>query len=127
MRIHSEKLSRKKSSLIATGTGTDFHDNVLVIIRILRKEKNLNLLFKFCNFSLGRGKFLLKHITHLFIILFIEHFKAVGNILISLLVLCICLYKRRQIALLFHKFPETVLVRCYIRTCKFGIQILVFN
>ena len=35
MHIHTINFCRKKCSLIAAGTGTDLHDYILVIIRIL--------------------------------------------------------------------------------------------
>ena len=39
--------------LIAACACTDFHDNILVIIRILGKKQNLHLFLKFLNALLG--------------------------------------------------------------------------
>ena len=59
MHIHTVNLSRKKRCLIPTGTGTDFHDNVLIIIRILGKQQDFQLLFQLLHTFLGRGKLFL--------------------------------------------------------------------
>jgi len=45
--IHTVDLCCKQCCLISTCTCTDLHDNVLIIIRILRKKQNLQFILKF--------------------------------------------------------------------------------
>ena len=93
MHIHSVKLRGKKGCFVAAGAGTDFHHDVLVIIRIFGKQENLQLLLHFLNSFFRIGQFFLGHITHLLVRLFLEQGQAVFHILVRLLMVtsCICL------------------------------------
>ena len=50
--IHTEKLSSKKGCLVTACAGSDLHDNVLLIHRILRDQKDLQLLLDLCDIGL---------------------------------------------------------------------------
>ena len=41
MLIHTVDLRSEKCRLVPAGTGTDLHDNILIIIRIFWKKQNL--------------------------------------------------------------------------------------
>ena len=41
MLVHTVNLRSEKRRLVSAGTGTDLHNNVLIIIRIFRKKQNL--------------------------------------------------------------------------------------
>jgi len=75
MHIHTINFSRKQRSLFSTCTCTNFNDNVLIIVRILRKKQNLQFILKFCKTRLGFIQFFLCKLTHLFIGFFAQHSK----------------------------------------------------
>jgi len=125
MHIHSVKLRGKKGCFVAAGAGTDFHHDVLVIIRIFGKQENLQLLLHFLNSFFRIGQFFLGHITHLLVRLFLEQGQAVFHILVRLLILLICIHKGSQIRLLLHQFPESVLIHRNIRAVQFFQQLFI--
>ena len=45
-RIHAEEITGKNSRFIAAGTATNFHNNILIVIRILRQHKNMQFFFQ---------------------------------------------------------------------------------
>ena len=49
MHIHSVDFRREQGRFITTGPGTDFNDNVLVIIRVFRKQQDLQFLLQLFN------------------------------------------------------------------------------
>ena len=49
MLIHTVNLRSEKCRLVPAGTGTDLHDNILIIIRIFWKKQDLQFLFQFFN------------------------------------------------------------------------------
>ena len=113
MYIHTVDLSRKKSRLVTACAGADLNDNVLVIIRVFRKEEDLQLLFQLFHALPGFIQLFLSQLAHFFIGLFLEHGKAVINILLTLFVFVVCFHDRRKVALLFHQLAESLLIiRC---------------
>src|SRR5690606_10710642 len=50
-RIHTEEIACKYARFIAAGARPDFHDDVFVVIRILRNEQHAHALFE--TFHLG--------------------------------------------------------------------------
>ena len=71
MHIHTVDLCRKKCSLISACTGTDLNDNVLFIVRVLWKKKDLQFLFQFFYTFLVIIQLFFCKFTHLFIGLFL--------------------------------------------------------
>ena len=66
--IHTEENTGKKCSLITAGTAADFHDNVFVIVRVGRQQKNRELLLIFFNLRFELLQFLFSHFNQLFVI-----------------------------------------------------------
>ena len=46
MDVHAVDLRGEKCRLIPAGTAADLHDNILVIVRVLGEQKDLQLLFQ---------------------------------------------------------------------------------
>ena len=107
MYIHTVDLSRKKGSFISTCTCTDLHDNVLVIVRVFWKKKNLELLFQLFDSLLRLTEFFFCQLFHLFIGFFLQKRKTVFNVLFTIFIFFICLNNRGQIILFFHQLAET--------------------
>jgi hypothetical protein len=111
--VHAEKLRSKKSRLVTARTGTYLHYDVLVIVRILRKKKNLHSVLKLLYSRLRLIELLLRHLAKLLIALCVKHFKAVCNSLLACLIFLIRVHERCEVALLLHELPETCLVLYY--------------
>ena len=101
--IHPIYLGRKQCRLISACARTDLDDNVLVIIRILRQQKNFQLLLKLLNAATCICKLFLEHITHLFIGLLLQHGETLFDRLPAVLILLIGIYDRLKAALLLHQ------------------------
>ena len=43
LRVHAEQLAGEERRLVAAGAGADFEDDVLLVVRVLRYEQNLQL------------------------------------------------------------------------------------
>ena len=125
MCIHSEKFSSKQSSFLSTCTGTDFHYNILIIVRVFRKKQNLNLIFQLLHSLLGRVKLLFSHLKQFFIAFFIQHCKTIINILLAALIFVESCNNRKNIILFFHETPEFILVINHIRITELRCYILI--
>ena len=53
MYIHTIDLCCEQSSLVSTCACTDLNDNIFIIIRVFRKQKDLHLFFQFLNTVFG--------------------------------------------------------------------------
>ena len=63
--VHLEQVASKQTGFIATCSGTNLHLHILRILRILRNEGDLNLLFElWLEFFVG-SQFLTGHLLHL--------------------------------------------------------------
>ena len=110
MYIHTINLCRKKCRFITACSGTDLHDNVFIIVRILGQQQHLQLLLQLFHLFLAVSQFFLQHLTHLFVRLFLQHHQGVFNILLALFIFLISLHDRSQVALLLHQLTEPGLV-----------------
>ena len=106
-------LVRGFDKLVTARTGTYLHYDVLVIVRILRKKKNLHSVLKLLYSRLRLIELLLRHLAKLLIALCVKHFKAVCNSLLACLIFLIRVHERCEVALLLHELPETCLVLYY--------------
>ena len=106
MNIHTVDLSRKKRRFITACACPDLNDNVLIIIRIFREQKDLQLLFQFFYTFSRIAQLFFRKFSHLFVRLFLKHRQTVFDVLPALLVLIVSLYDRRKITLLFHQFSK---------------------
>ena len=92
MNIKAIHFRRKEGCLVPACTCTDFHDYILVIIRVLGKQENLQLLLQLLHTLLGAAQFLLEHFAHVIIGLLLQHGKGILNILLGFLVLLVGLH-----------------------------------
>ena len=113
--IHTINFCCKQCRFISAGTGTDLNDNVLAVIRVLRKKKNLQFCFQLFHSLLCIGKFFLQHLAHFFILFFFKHRYAVLNGFFIFFVFFVGIYDRLQLALFFHQLLEAFLIVCHTR------------
>ena len=73
--VHPVNLRRKKCCFISARACTDFTDDVLVVIRILRKKEHLHLFRQLLHALLGIGKLIPCHFLHFRVALRIDHLK----------------------------------------------------
>ena len=66
--IHTEENTGKKCSLITAGTAADFHDNVFIIVRVGRQQKNRELFLIFFNLRFELLQLFFCHFNQLFVI-----------------------------------------------------------
>ena len=119
MHIHPIDLSCEQSCLISTCAGTDLHDNVLLIIRILGQKQDLHLLFQLYDPLLRVRHLFLEHLTHLIIRLALQHGETVFYGFLTFPIFCVGIHQRLQVRLLLHQLAETILVIDYRRFGQF--------
>ena len=86
-RIETEQITGEDRRLIAPRPGADFQITVVVILRILGQQQDLQLLLDQLDGRLGFGELLLGHGSHLGIIAFehLEHSRQIGTDLLEAL------------------------------------------
>ena len=62
--IHPIQVPGKKARLFAAGTGTNFHNDILIIVRVLRYQKELQFFFLFFRQCFLLGQVCLQHGFH---------------------------------------------------------------
>ena len=96
--VHAEDLRREQRGFVAAGSGADFQDDVLLVIRILGQQQHLQLFFDGANALFQAIELLLRIGAHLGIALVLEHRLALANAARQVLVLAILLHDRLQLA-----------------------------
>ena len=86
VKVHIIEVGRKEAGFVPTGSSTDFHDDVLIIIRILRNQQDLQFLFQLFLPVLGFRQFVLRHRRQVRVVSLPQHFLIIldglGNLLI---------------------------------------------
>ena len=89
--VHAEDFRHEQRGLVAARPGANFEDHVLLVVRILGQQQNLELFldgydarFKLCQFFLGIG-------PHLRVLLIHQHGPAFGDAALQVFVLAILL------------------------------------
>ena len=96
--------------LIAAGAGTDLHDNILTVIRILRQKQDLQIRFLLLDSIFQFGDLHLGQFTH-FLITFVQHLLGFRQIGLGFLVFLVFLYDRLHLAHLLDVFlPHRLVV-----------------
>ena len=125
--IHAVDLSRKKGRLIAAGACPDLNDNILVIIRVFGKEKDLQLLLQFLHALPGLIQLFLCQLAHFLVRFFLQHSKAVIDILLTFFILIVRFHDGRKVALLLHQSAESLLVIRRPRLCQLSHHFFIAN
>ena len=115
MHIHSVHLSREQSGLVSAGTRPDLHDDILIVIGVLGKEKNAELLLQLSHPLFGLQEFLLSEFPHLFVALLFQYLERILNTSAARLVFSVRRHDGRQIALLLHQASESLLIGSDVR------------
>src|SRR5262249_29095879 len=71
--IHSHYLVRKKGRFVAAGTGSDFKDNIFLVVRVFGYEQDLQVLFGLIAPRFEYGELAPSHFDHLGVVLGPEH------------------------------------------------------
>ena len=74
--VHAVELRCEEGRLVAAGTATDLHDDVLIIVLVLREQKDLELLDEGRLVFLRLGELCLRELDHLRILLGREHLEG---------------------------------------------------
>ena len=108
--IHTEENTGKKRSLITAGTAADFHDNVFIIVRVGRQQKNRELLLIFFNLRFELLQFLFSHFNQLFVIACCEQLLCLVASLNHIAVFTISGNNRLQLGMRFGSLQPVGLV-----------------
>ena len=127
MHIHTINFCRKQGRFISAGTGADFHNNVFIIIRVLRQKKNLHGFFQLFHPLFGITQLFLQHLSHVLVGFHFQHGKAVFNVLLTFFVFSISLHNRSQFALLLHQLTETLLIISHRRLMQLTHNFFITN
>ena len=85
--VHAEEVACKEGRFVAAGTGADFHDDILVIPRVLGQHEDVQLFFEICLFLRKAVHFVLGHSDEVVIAVgivddFLVAVNGVGNVFI---------------------------------------------
>src|SRR5690554_289054 len=83
MGVHSEQICSEEGCLIATGSGTNFHDDVFPLHGIGGDEEHLALLLQHGLSLFERGEFFLGHRYELIVVLLFHHHLSCGDLLLE--------------------------------------------
>ena len=108
--IHSEKIVSEESCLFAACAGSDLKDNVLVIVRVLREKKNLELFLSLLHSLFEILGFLFCHLTHFLVILEVNELSGVCEIALHFTVAFISPDYRLYLGHLLHVLLPCLLV-----------------
>lgn len=123
--IHPVKLTGKKGSLLAASPATNLHDDISVIIFILRKQQNLKLLRKCRLILLRRRKLLLRKRRHLRILFAVKKLERFLLSIYSCPIFPIAVHHRLKLPL-FLQEPEIFLRIIHnIRLCHRPLDLLI--
>ena len=87
MLIHTEKVSRKNSSFVSSGTSADFDNGILRIIRVSRNQKELDIFLHLRNLGFKLGNLFLCHLPEILILFVCQNILCGCYIVKCLLVL----------------------------------------
>ena len=113
--IHPEKASGEKSRFVPSGSASYFHNDVLVVVGILRYEKQLKLLLYLRQPFPVFGKLVLKQALKFLIGLFLQHLDGFLYILLCIFIFRIFFGNGRYVAVLLHEGAPFPLIRDYVR------------
>ena len=105
--IHSVNFCCKQSRFVSACTCTNFHNNVLLIIRVFWQKKNFQFLFQFLNPLLGIWQFFFQHFPHVFVRFLIQKHQTVFHSLLAAFIFIICVCNRLQFTLLLHQLLKS--------------------
>ena len=95
--VHPEKVCTKEGCFIAACSGSDFQDNVLLVVRVLRKEQDFELFFLGLDQLIEFADLHFRHFADLFVVL-CQHLLSVSQVSLCLLVLLVLLDDRLHFA-----------------------------
>ena len=108
--IHTQKICAKQCRFLSACTCTDLQDNVLLIVRILRQQQDLQIRFLLLDGVFQFGDLHLGQFTH-FLITFVQHLLGFRQIGLGFLVFLVFLYDRLHLAHLLDVFlPHRLVV-----------------
>ncbi len=124
MLIHAVNFGREQRRLVPARARADFHDHILVIVRVLREQQNLKLRLKLLHALSGLAEFLLRELPHLLVGFLLKHRKRVLDALSALLIFLVRLDNRCQVTLFLHQPAEALRIVRHIRLAQFVHQFL---
>ena len=126
--IHSQKILTEQSGFIAAGACSDFQNNVLFIVRVLRQQQNLQFLFVLLNLLFQLVDFHFGQITHFFIAFVLYDVLCISEPFLCFLVLFVFLYDRLHFAHFLDVLLPGRLIVDHIRIRNLQRQFLIlFN
>ena len=109
LRIHAEEIAGKNSCFVTAGTATNFHNNILIVIRILRQHENMQFFFQGFLFLHQFGQFFFSHGRQLRIGSVGNDFLVIRNSSGYILILAKRFDNRCQGGMLFRQFLPFIL------------------
>ncbi|MNG11490.1 hypothetical protein D3C84_950370 [compost metagenome] len=100
-RIHPVEIACKQRSLIAACRSTNFHDHVLIIVRVLRHHQDAKMFFQLSRLLGQLLDLHFDHFTHLIVQLLILHHFRISQLFAHGLILIISIVRLLKIGLLF--------------------------
>ena len=125
-RIHPEQIAGKQSCLIAAHAAADLHDDILIIIWVLRQQQDWQLLIQYSLLLLEIGQFFLYKLAHLIIQRLIEHRPIIGDSLNHLLIDAKLLHDWRQTGMLLAIALPALNILNGIRVTDQRLQLHIF-
>ena len=113
--VHAEEVPGKEGRFVAARSAADFHDDVLVVLRVGRNEQQLDLFFYFGDALFGGGQFLAGHVFHVRVVLRGQHLLGVLHGLQAVQIILPGLHDVAQVLILLGEFHVAFLVADHVR------------
>ena len=121
-RVHAEEVTCEDGGLVATGTGANLDDDVLVVGRVCRDEHELDVVFERRQLAFDAGDLLLCELLHLGIR---EHFLGLGQIVEVLHIGTRRLRERTLVGVFLRQSVVFLLIRQHGRVGHLHLQLVI--
>ena len=125
-RIHPEKVRNEKGRLLASGSGPDFQDDVLVVIGVLGGQHELELVFGRVELIFQAADFIPDQLAHLRVFFPLKKSLVFLHLLFQFLVVRVLLHYRGEFGALPGHLLVLFLIAQQIRVAEILFELLKF-
>ena len=122
--VHPEQIRGEERRLVAAGTRADFEDDVLLVVRILRNEEDLEILQQRLAPHLERLQLLARQIAHVGIVA-VDELLGARDVLFDAPVLAELLHERLELGERLRRAAVFGRVGLHLRRAELGHQLVV--
>ena len=123
--VHAQHLGGEEPGLVASGARAHLEDHVPLVVRVLGKQQDLQLLLQLGGLGAERGQLVLRHLPHLGVGV-VQRGLVVGHLRADALELAERLHQRLELGALLRRLAKAHRIREHARVAQIGFQALEF-